>query len=200
MKPGFAFGGWCLPEDLRAILHKAKSQDVDLPVLGSLLESNRKHLDHAFESVQRTGKKRIGVLGLSFKAGTDDLRESPIVILIERLLGKGYKLAIYDEEVSLSQLIGANRRYIEQTIPHISSLMVPNLGDVFAQSDLIVVSKKTPQFIEALEKNRAGKALLDLVRISAPTRGRAGQLQWHLLVSCRPEWTDPICPQNASAS
>jgi GDP-mannose 6-dehydrogenase len=165
LKPGFAFGGSCLPKDLRAILHKAKSLDVDLPVLGSLLESNRKHLDHAFELVQRAGKKRIGVLGLSFKAGTDDLRESPIVILIERLLGKGYKVAIYDEEVSLSQLIGANRRYIEQTIPHISSLMVPNLGDVFTQSDLIVAAKKTPQFVDALAKRLDGKALIDLVRI-----------------------------------
>jgi GDP-mannose 6-dehydrogenase len=165
LKPGFAFGGSCLPKDLRAILHKAKSQDVDLPVLGSLLESNRKHLDHAFELVQRTGKKRIGVLGLSFKAGTDDLRESPIVILIERLLGKGYKVAIYDEEVSLSQLIGANRRYIEQTIPHISSLMVPSLGEVFKQSDLIIASKKTPQFVDALAKSLDGKGLIDLVRI-----------------------------------
>jgi GDP-mannose 6-dehydrogenase len=174
LKPGFAFGGSCLPKDLRAILHKAKQQDVDLPVLGSLLESNRKHLDYAFELVQRTGKKRIGVLGLSFKAGTDDLRESPMVILIERLLGKGYKLAIYDEEVSLSQLIGANRRYIEQTIPHISSLMVPNLGDVFAQSDLIIVSKKTPQFVDALAKDLDGKALVDLVRMwRVPAAGKA---------------------------
>jgi GDP-mannose 6-dehydrogenase len=163
LKPGFAFGGSCLPKDLRAILHKSKQQDVDLPVLGSLLESNRKHLDHAFELVQRSGKKRIGVLGLSFKAGTDDLRESPIVILIERLLGKGYKLAIYDEEVSLSQLIGANRRYIEQTIPHISSLMVPNIGDIFAQSEVIVVGKKTPQFVDALAKSLDGKGLIDLV-------------------------------------
>jgi len=165
LKPGFAFGGSCLPKDLRAILHKAKQQDVDLPVLGSLLESNRKHLDHAFELVQRTGKKRIGILGLSFKAGTDDLRESPIVILIERLLGKGYKLAIYDEEVSLSQLIGANRRYIEQTIPHIASLMKATLAEVFAQSDLLIAGKKTPQFVEALAKNLDGKMLIDLVRI-----------------------------------
>jgi GDP-mannose 6-dehydrogenase len=165
LKPGFAFGGSCLPKDLRAILHKAKSQDLDLPVLGSLLESNRKHLEHAFELVQQSGKKRIGVLGLSFKAGTDDLRESPIVILIERLLGKGYKVAIYDEEVSLSQLIGANRRYINQTIPHISSLMVPNLSDVFAQSDLVIAGKKTTQFVDALAKNLDGKVLIDLVRI-----------------------------------
>ncbi len=174
LRPGFAFGGSCLPKDLRAILHRAKQLDVDLPVLGSLLESNRKHLDYAFDLVQRTGKKRIGVLGLSFKAGTDDLRESPIVILIERLLGKGYKLAIYDEEVSLSQLIGANRRYIEQTIPHISSLIVPNLGDVFAQSDVIVVSKKTPQFVDALAKSLDGKAMIDLVRMwREPAAGKA---------------------------
>jgi GDP-mannose 6-dehydrogenase len=102
---------------------------------------------------------------LSFKAGTDDLRESPIVILIERLLGKGYKLAIYDEEVSLSQLIGANRRYIEQTIPHIASLMKATLAEVFAQSDLLIAGKKTPQFVEALAKNLDGKMLIDLVRI-----------------------------------
>jgi GDP-mannose 6-dehydrogenase len=166
LKPGFAFGGSCLPKDLRALLHKAKSQDLDLPVLGSLLESNRKHLDHAFELVQRSGKKRIGVLGLSFKAGTDDLRESPIVILIERLLGKGCQVAIYDEEVSLSQLIGANRRYIEQTIPHVSSLMVAGVEDVFARSDLVLVSKKTPQFQEAVARSADGKMVIDLVRLT----------------------------------
>ncbi len=165
LKPGFAFGGSCLPKDLRAILHKAKNQDLDLPVLRSVLESNRLNLEHAYALAVRTGKKRIGVLGLSFKAGTDDLRESPIVILIERLLGKGYEVAIYDEEISLSQLIGFNRRYIQQTIPHIASLMVTKLEDVFSRSDVIIVSKKTPQFVAALEQHRDGKILIDLVRV-----------------------------------
>lgn len=165
LKPGFAFGGSCLPKDLRAILHKAKSQDVDLPVLGSLLESNRKHLEHAFELVQRTGQTRIGVLGLSFKTGTDDLRESPIVLLIERLLGKGYQLAVYDEEVSLSQLIGANRRYIEQTIPHISSLIRPTIAEVFNASQVVVVSKKSKAFQDAVAHHADGKTVIDLARI-----------------------------------
>jgi len=165
LKPGFAFGGSCLPKDLRAILHKAKSLDVDLPVLGSLMESNRKHLEHAFDLVQRTGKTKIGVLGLSFKAGTDDLRESPIVLLIERLLGKGYQLAVYDEEVSLSQLIGANRRYIEQTIPHISSLIKPSIAEVFAASQVVVVSKRSPAFHQAVARQAEGKVVIDLARI-----------------------------------
>jgi GDP-mannose 6-dehydrogenase len=165
LKPAFAFGGSCLPKDLRAILHKAKQQDVDLPVLGSLLESNRKHLDHAFKLVQRAGKKRIGVLGLSFKPGTDDLRESPIVILIEHLLGKGYQLAIYDEEVSVSQLIGANRRYIEQTIPHIASLMKPTVAEVFAVSEVVVVSKKNREFKDAIANIAPDKQIIDLARI-----------------------------------
>jgi GDP-mannose 6-dehydrogenase len=165
LKPGFAFGGSCLPKDLRAILHKAKQMDVELPMLGSLLESNRRHLEHAFDMVQRTGKKNIGVLGLSFKAGTDDLRESPVALLVERLLGKGYKLSIYDEEVSLSQLIGANRRYIEATIPHISALMAREVAEVFAKSEVIVVTKRTPQFQDALAKHGAGKIIIDVVRM-----------------------------------
>jgi GDP-mannose 6-dehydrogenase len=165
LRPGFAFGGSCLPKDLRAILHKAKQQDLELPLLGSLLESNRRHLEHAYDLVAATGSKRVGVLGLSFKAGTDDLRESPIVLLVERLLGKGYQLAIYDEEVTLSQLIGANRRYIEQTIPHIASLIKSSVAEVFAASETVVVSKKSREFQEAVASLAGGRTVIDLARV-----------------------------------
>jgi GDP-mannose 6-dehydrogenase len=165
MKPGFAFGGSCLPKDLRAMLHKAKQTDVDLPMLSSLLESNRKQIDLAYHMIRRTGKMSIGVLGLSFKAGTDDLRESPIVSLIETLIGKGYKVKVYDEEESLAKLYGANRRYIEQAIPHISSLMTATIEEALQSSEVVIVSKKGPQFADAIKKLPAEQLVIDLVRL-----------------------------------
>src|SRR5947208_8037540 len=130
LKPGFAFGGSCLPKDVRALQYRAKEMDVELPVISSILPSNRLQIQQAFEQVMETGKKRIGLLGFSFKAGTDDLRESPVVILAEALLGKGLKLRIYDKNVSLARLVGANKQYIEEQIPHLSSLLCETIPEV----------------------------------------------------------------------
>ena len=165
LKPGFAFGGSCLPKDLRAIMYKAKELDVEAPVLSAILPSNRLQVERAVEMVLRRGKKRIGVLGMSFKAGTDDLRESPMVALIETLIGKGLQLAIYDKDVSLARLFGANKEYIEREIPHISKLMRNDLKEVIDEAEVIVVGNRSPEFREIEKMRRDGQKIIDLVRL-----------------------------------
>ena len=165
LKPGFAFGGSCLPKDLRAINYKAKQLDVEVPILNSILRSNKLQIDRAIEMISGTNKKRVGVLGFSFKAGTDDLRESPMVVLIETLIGKGYALSLYDRDVSIAKLFGANRVYIEKEIPHISSLMCASVDDVINNSEIIVVGNKADEFRNIRARLRDDQVLIDLVRL-----------------------------------
>jgi GDP-mannose 6-dehydrogenase len=139
--------------------------DLDVPVINSILGSNQLQIQHALDEIVETGKKRIGLLGFSFKAGTDDLRESPIVILAEALLGKGCSLCIYDRNVSLAKLVGANKEYIEQQIPHLSSLLCGSVDEAIAQSEVIVVGNNSPEFGEALTRCREDQIVIDLVRL-----------------------------------
>jgi GDP-mannose 6-dehydrogenase len=170
LKPGFAFGGSCLPKDLRATLYMAKSRDAKLPLLASLLPSNQIHIQHAVDKILASGKRKIGLIGLSFKSGTDDLRESPLVILAETLLGKGMQLAIYDPEVQLASLLGSNRKYIQQTIPHITGLMAKDCDEVIRSADLVVAGIWGPKIMDCLRANlRPDQILLDLVGL--PERG-----------------------------
>jgi GDP-mannose 6-dehydrogenase len=165
MKPGFAFGGSCLPKDVRAMQYRAKEVDLEMPVIQAILGSNQLQIQHAIEEIVDTGKKRIGLLGFSFKAGTDDLRESPIVILAEALLGKGFQLCIYDKSVSIARLVGANRDYINTQIPHLSSLLTERIDEVLEKSDVIVVGNASPEFSDALTRTRPDQVILDLVRV-----------------------------------
>jgi GDP-mannose 6-dehydrogenase len=165
LKPGFAFGGSCLPKDVRALQYRAKELDVELPVISHILSSNRLQIEHAFDQIIETGKKKIGLLGFSFKAGTDDLRESPMVILAEQLLGKGMSLCIYDKNVSLAKLVGANKDYIEKQIPHLSSLLATTVDDVIDTSEVIVVGNQSAEFAGALARCRPDQIVIDLVRL-----------------------------------
>jgi GDP-mannose 6-dehydrogenase len=166
LKPGFAFGGSCLPKDLRALLYHAHRLDLSVPLLESLIPSNELQIRHGYELIKQTGCKKVGVLGFSFKAGTDDLRESPMVELIEHLIGKGYQVKIYDKNVSLARLHGANRAYIEREIPHIATLMCDTMEEVLAESEVIVIGNKAPEFRQASHQARAEQVIIDLVRIS----------------------------------
>jgi GDP-mannose 6-dehydrogenase len=166
LKPGFAFGGSCLPKDVRAIQYRAKELDVELPVISAILPSNKLQISTALDQILETGKNRVGLLGFSFKAGTDDLRESPLVTLAEQLLGKGIKLRIYDKNVLLARLVGANKEFINERIPHLSSLLCESIDEVLSDSDVLVVGNKSPEFADALLKTRPEQIVIDLVRVA----------------------------------
>ncbi len=168
LKPGFAFGGSCLPKDLRALSYQAKMHDLQLPILSSVLPSNEMQIAHGVKLVLESGNSRVGILGFSFKPGTDDLRESPVIEVIERLIGKGYDLRIYDRNVNIAALVGANRDFILNRIPHISKLMVSSADDVLAHAQTVVIGNHDPEFSQIHSKLRQDQRLVDFVRLTRP--------------------------------
>jgi GDP-mannose 6-dehydrogenase len=170
LSPGFAFGGSCLPKDVRALMYKAKELDLKLPMLESLLPSNSEHVERAVEAVMRTGKRKIAQLGLSFKAGTDDLRESPQVQLVKRLLGEGCEVKVWDQDVSLGRLAGSNRQYIEEVIPHIGSLLSSDLKDVLGWGEVVIVGNKSVKKDELASYLRSDQIVIDLVNLKKNLR------------------------------
>lgn len=169
MKPGFAFGGSCLPKDVRALTYKARSLDIETPLLNAVLPSNQRQVERAIEMVTGKGHRKVGVLGFAFKAGTDDLRESPMVDVIEALIGKGYELKLYDKNVNLAALTGANRDFILNHIPHISRLMVGSVQEVLDFAQTLVIGNGAPEFRAALTALRQGQVVVDYVRITEAT-------------------------------
>lgn len=165
LRPGFAFGGSCLPKDLRALVHDARKSDLHLPVLESILPSNQGHVERTFAKIESLGQRKVGVLGLSFKAGTDDLRESPLVTLVERLIGRGYDVRVFDRNVSLANLHGMNRAYIEHEIPHVVSIMTDEIDEVMDHAEVLIVGNGDPAFGAAIADRRDGQHVIDLVRV-----------------------------------
>jgi GDP-mannose 6-dehydrogenase len=172
LRPGFAFGGSCLPKDLRGLVHAAQRADVSVPILAHVLSSNSDHLQRAVELVERTGKRRVGLFGLSFKPGTDDLRESPLVELAERLHGKGYDLRIYDANVNISRLLGANREFIETRLPHLAQLLTDSVDDVLEHAEVCVVGTRDPAVLSALPPGD-DRLLIDLIHLPDAEARRA---------------------------
>ena len=166
MKPGFAFGGSCLPKDVRALTYKARVSDIDVPILNAIIPSNQRQIEKGLSMIVEKGSKKIGILGFSFKAGTDDLRESPLVEVIERLIGKGYDIRLYDKNVKIASLVGANKDYILNHIPHISGLMVDSIDEVMVHADTVVIGNGAAEFRSIAENIPAGKNVVDLVRIT----------------------------------
>lgn len=181
LRPGYAFGGSCLPKDTRALVYRAKEMDVEAPLLASLLPSNEIHTRRAVEAVERSGHKKVGVLGLSFKAGTDDVRESPMVPVVETLVGRGYEVTIYDEHVRLSKLVGSNKSFLEEEIPHIASLMRSDLQSIVDHSEVVVIGNNTAAFRAVPGLLRHDQLLIDLVGLeggAAATQGSYEGICW----------------------
>lgn len=172
LKPGFAYGGSCLPKDLKGLQTLAHDLYVRVPVIESIDKTNELQIARAIELIQRTGKKRIAFLGISFKPGTDDLRSSPAVTIAEALIGKGYDVKIYDKNVHLSKLNGANREYIDYHIPHLSKLMVNQLGELIDDVDVIIVSNRETEYIDVLLETESSAIIIDMVRLPDPIRLR----------------------------
>jgi GDP-mannose 6-dehydrogenase len=164
LRPGFAFGGSCLPKDLRALLHAARAADVSPPVLSAILPSNEAQIRRGVDAVLQARRRRVGVVGLSFKPGTDDLRESPLVTLVETLLGKGCDVRVLDPSVSLARLVGANRRYIEEEIPHIASLMCEDVAALLRHAEVVVIGNGSREAAAALAAIRPEQTVVDLTR------------------------------------
>jgi GDP-mannose 6-dehydrogenase len=164
LRPGFAFGGSCLPKDLRALLHASRAAEVPAPLLSAILPSNERQLSQAVEAVLATRKRKVGIAGLAFKPDTDDLRESPMVALVETLVGKGCDVRILDRNVSVARLVGANRRYIEEEIPHVAMLMCDSAEELLAHAEVLVVGKADEEAAAVLERARSSQTVIDLTR------------------------------------
>jgi GDP-mannose 6-dehydrogenase len=167
LRPGFAFGGSCLPKDLRALLYLARSRDVDVPMLAQLLNSNERHIDRAYRQITAFGRGKVALFGLAFKPGTDDLRESPLVALAERLIGKGYDIAVFDRDVELARLTGANREFIDREIPHLERVMAASPAAVLDGAGVIVIGHVGPEEIDAIGRHHAGRPIIDLQGVKA---------------------------------
>ena len=180
MKPGFAFGGSCLPKDVRALAYKARSVDLDVPILNAIMPSNQRQIEKGLAMITEKGSKKIGILGFSFKAGTDDLRESPLVEVIERLIGKGYDIRLYDRNVKIASLVGANKDYILNHIPHISGLMVGSIEAVLEHADTIVIGNGAEEFHDIPQRVSEAQVVVDLVRIveSRSVEGKYDGICW----------------------
>lgn len=172
LRPGFAFGGSCLPKDIRALTHVARRNALEVPLLANLLRSNDTHLQRALDLVIRAGKRRVSFFGLSFKSGTDDLRESPMVELAERLIGKGFDVKVFDAGVAYSRLIGANRLYIEERFQHLGDLLTDDVDSVLAHGEVLVVGARTPEIVDAIERRSPDQVVIDLVRLPDAERQR----------------------------
>lgn len=175
LRPGYAFGGSCLPKDLRAVTYRSKELDLETPLLNSLLVSNETQLQRGIRMVEASGQKKVAVLGLSFKAGTDDVRESPMITLVETLLGRGYHVGVYDETLEISNLVGANKSFLEREIPHIASLMDASLEGLVRNAEVVVVAKNSPEFREVTSIMRDDQVLIDLAGIDENLNGFGGR-------------------------